>query len=125
MNKEKAQVACNVRRKSFKPVVDHPNQDHRKIRRYTKAFAEIRHYQKTAELLIPRRPFARVVKEELQRYCAGLRIQALALEALEEATKAYLISMLEDSNLCAIHAKRVTIQPKDILLARRIRGDRS
>ncbi|KAH7277697.1 hypothetical protein KP509_03G042700 [Ceratopteris richardii] len=94
-------------------------------RRYTKAFAEIRHYQKTAELLIPRRPFARVVKEELQRYCAGLRIQALALEALQEAAEAFLISMLEDSNLCAIHAKRVTIQPKDIQLARRIRGDRS
>ncbi|KAH6554904.1 hypothetical protein KP509_1Z298400 [Ceratopteris richardii] len=92
-------------------------------RRYTKAFAEIRHYQKTAELLIPRRPFARVVKEELQRYCAGLRIQALALEALQEVAEAYLISMLEDSNLCAIHAKRVTIQPKDIQLARRIRGD--
>ncbi|KAH7299785.1 hypothetical protein KP509_24G029300 [Ceratopteris richardii] len=94
-------------------------------RRCTKAFAEIRHYQKTAELLIPRRPFARVVKKELQRYCAGLRIQALALEALQEAAEAFLISMLEDSNLCAIHAKRVTIQPKDIQLARRIRGDRS
>ncbi|KAH7331254.1 hypothetical protein KP509_20G022400 [Ceratopteris richardii] len=94
-------------------------------RRYTKAFAEIRHYQKTDELLIPRRPFARVVKEELQRYCAGLRIQALALEALQEAAQAFFISMLEDSNLCDIHAKRVTIQPKDIQLGRRIRGDRS
>ncbi|KAH7404462.1 hypothetical protein KP509_15G026500 [Ceratopteris richardii] len=92
-------------------------------RRYRKAFAEIRHYQKTTELLIPRRTFARVVKEELQRYCAGLRIQALALEALKEEAQAFLISMLEDSNLCAIHAKQVTIQPKDIQLARRIRGD--
>ncbi|KAH7365129.1 hypothetical protein KP509_18G010300 [Ceratopteris richardii] len=90
--------------------------------RATRTRQEIRHYQKTAELLIPRRPFARVVKEELQRYCAGLRIQALALEALQEAAEAFFISMLEDSNLCAIHAKRVTIQPKDIQLARRIRG---
>ncbi|KAH7296406.1 hypothetical protein KP509_26G022400 [Ceratopteris richardii] len=82
-------------------------------RSYTKAFVEIRHHQKTVELLIPRRPFARVVKEELQRY------------SLQEVAEAYLISMLEDSNMCAIHAKRVTIQPKDIQLARRIRGDRS
>ncbi|KAH7332006.1 hypothetical protein KP509_20G063300 [Ceratopteris richardii] len=91
----------------------------------TKTRVKERAHRQTAELLIPRRPFARVVKEELQRYCAGLRIQALALEALQEAAEAFLISMLEDSNLCAIHAKRVTIQPKDIQLARRIRGDRS
>ncbi|KAH7301764.1 hypothetical protein KP509_23G041500 [Ceratopteris richardii] len=111
----------NVQRRPPPPQARAPQ----RRRRYTKAFAEIRHYQKIAELLIPRRPFARVVKEELQRYCVGLRIQALALEALQEAAEAFLISMLEDSNLCAIHAKRVTIQPKDIQLARRIRGDRS
>ncbi|KAH7331788.1 hypothetical protein KP509_20G050800 [Ceratopteris richardii] len=123
LNKEKAQDAPqeNVQRRPPPPQARAPQ----RRRRYTKAFAKIRHYQKTAELLIPRRPFARVVKEELQRYCAGLRIQALALEALQEAAEAFLISMLEDSNLCAIHAKRVTIQPKDIQLARRIRGDRS
>ncbi|KAH7427707.1 hypothetical protein KP509_10G056000 [Ceratopteris richardii] len=111
----------NVQRRPPPPQARAPQ----RRRRYTKAFAEIRHYQKTAELLIPRRPFARVVKEELQRYCAGLRIQALALESLQEAAEAFFISMLEDSNLCSIHAKRVTIQPKDIQLARRIRGDRS
>ncbi|KAH6557057.1 hypothetical protein KP509_1Z137900 [Ceratopteris richardii] len=92
-------------------------------RKQTRAFAEIRHYQKSVELLIPRRSFARVVKEEIQCYCAGLRIQGIAIEALQEAAEAYLISMLEDSNLCAIHAKRVTIQPKDLQLARRIRGN--
>ncbi|KAH7404371.1 hypothetical protein KP509_15G022200 [Ceratopteris richardii] len=111
----------NVQRRPPPPQARAPQ----KRRRYTKAFAKIRHYQKTTELLIPRRPFARVVKEELQRYCAGFRIQAVALEALQEAAEAFLLSMLEDSNLCAIHAKRVTIQPKDIHLARRIRGDRS
>ncbi|KAH7443072.1 hypothetical protein KP509_02G017900 [Ceratopteris richardii] len=78
---------------------------------------------KSVELLIPQRAFASVVKEELQSYCAGLGIQGIALEALQEVAEAYLISMLEDSNLCAIHAKRVTIQPKDIQLARRIRGN--
>ncbi|KAH7287867.1 hypothetical protein KP509_31G000900 [Ceratopteris richardii] len=111
----------NVQRRPPPPQARAPQQR----RRYMKAFAETRHYQKTTELLIPRRPFARVVKEELQRYCAGLRIQALALEALQEAAEAFLTSMLEDSNLCAIHAKRVNIQLKDIQLARRIRGDRS
>ncbi|KAH7437624.1 hypothetical protein KP509_05G081200 [Ceratopteris richardii] len=107
------------------PSPKRPTKTRVKEHAHRKAFAEIRHYQKTAELLIPRRTFARVVKEELQRYCAGLRIQALALEALQEEAEAYFISMLKDSNLCAIHAKRVTIQPNDIQLARRIRGDRS
>ncbi|KAH7447550.1 hypothetical protein KP509_01G111400 [Ceratopteris richardii] len=91
--------------------------------RHCRAFVEIRHYQKSIELLIPRRSFARVVNEELQSYCAGLRIQGIGLEAFQEEAEAYLVSMFEDSNLCAIHAKRVTIQPKDIQLARRIRGN--
>ncbi|KAH7306176.1 hypothetical protein KP509_22G000400 [Ceratopteris richardii] len=82
----------------------------------TRAFAEIRHYQKSVELLIPRSSFARVVKEEIQCYCAVLHIQGIAIEALQEVVEAYLILMLEDSNLCAIHAKRVTIQPKDLQL---------
>lgn len=55
----------------------------------------------------------------------GLRFQASALEALHEASEAYLVSLFEDTNLVAIHAGRVTIQPKDIQLARRIRGERA
>ena len=54
----------------------------------------------------------------------GIRIQSIALSALQEATEAYLVGLFEDTNLCAIHAKRVTIMPKDIQLARRIRGER-
>ncbi|KAH7299231.1 hypothetical protein KP509_24G001300 [Ceratopteris richardii] len=61
--------------------------------------------------------------QEIQSYYARLCIQGITIEALQEASEAYLISMLEDSNLCAIHAKRVTIQPKDLQLARRIRGN--
>jgi len=53
-----------------------------------------------------------------------LRFQSTAILALQEATEAYLVGLFEDTNLCAIHAKRVTIMPKDIQLARRIRGDR-
>ena len=54
-----------------------------------------------------------------------LRFQSSAVMALQEAAEAYLVSLFEDTNLCAIHAKRVTIQSKDIQLARRLRGERS
>jgi histone H3 len=54
-----------------------------------------------------------------------LRFQSSAVMALQEAAEAYLVSLFEDTNLAAIHAKRVTIQPKDLALARRLRGERS
>uniref|UniRef100_A0A8C5KTS7 Core Histone H2A/H2B/H3 domain-containing protein n=1 Tax=Jaculus jaculus TaxID=51337 RepID=A0A8C5KTS7_JACJA len=54
-----------------------------------------------------------------------LRFQSSAVMALQEASEAYLVGLFEDTNLCAIHAKRVTIMPKDIQLARRIRGERA
>ena len=47
------------------------------------------------------------------------------LIVIQEASEAYLVGLFEDTNLCAIHAKRVTIMPKDIQLARRIRGERA
>eukprot|EP00694_Reclinomonas_americana_P007628 EC798921.1.p1 GENE.EC798921.1~~EC798921.1.p1 ORF type:complete len:186 (+),score=61.84 EC798921.1:62-619(+) len=99
----------------------------RKRRRYrpgTKALREIRKYQKSSELLMRRLPFARLVREiaATAQPHVDYRFQARALEALQEASEAYLVGLFEDSNLCAIHAKRVTIQPKDIQLARRIRG---
>ena len=94
-------------------------------RRIPKALQEIRHYQKTAELLILKAPFARLVKEILYSYRMEFRIQAVALEAIQEAAEYQLVTLFEDTNLCAIHAKRVTIMPKDIALARRIRGERN
>ncbi|GKD65968.1 histone H3.2-like protein, partial [Tanacetum coccineum] len=54
-----------------------------------------------------------------------LRFQSSAVAALQEASEAYLAGLFEDTNLCAIHAKRVTIIPKDMQLARRIRGERA
>lgn len=54
-----------------------------------------------------------------------LRFQSAAIMALQEAAEAYLVGLFEDSNLCAIHAKRITIMPKDLQLARRIRGEAS
>ena len=84
---------------------------------------EIRHYQKRTNLLIKKAPFARLVREITQDFKQDLRFQSLAIGALQEATEAYLIRLFQDMNLCAIHAKRVTIMPKDIQLARRIRGE--
>lgn len=54
-----------------------------------------------------------------------LRFQTSAILALQEAAEAYLVGVFEDTNLCALHAKRVTIMPADIQLARRIRGETS
>ena len=54
-----------------------------------------------------------------------LRIQAAAVRGLQEAAEAYLVGLFEDSNLCAIHAKQVTIMPRDIQLARRICRERT
>ncbi|KAI9033252.1 putative histone 3 [Hyaloraphidium curvatum] len=97
----------------------------------TVALREIRKYQKTTDLLIRKLPFARVVKEIAQEYVslqfeagetAGMRWQGAAIAALQEAAESYLVHLFEDANLCAIHAKRVTLMQKDIQLARRIRG---
>ena len=92
----------------------------------TVALREIRRYQKSTELLIRKLPFQRLVREIAQDLGKrDARFQSGAIIALQEASEAYLVSLLEDSNLCAIHAKRVTIMPKDIQLARRIRGERN
>ncbi|KIM90888.1 hypothetical protein PILCRDRAFT_58946 [Piloderma croceum F 1598] len=110
-----------------------PRDGQRKKHRYrpgTVALREIRKYQKSTDLLIQKLPFSRVVREialdmmtDMNDYeDTGLRWQSSAILALQEATEAYLVHLFEDANLCAIHAKRVTIMQRDIQLARRIRG---
>ena len=106
---------------------------------------KILRYQKSTELLIRKLPFQRLVREIAQDFKTDLRFQSSAVMALQEASEAYLVGLFEDTNLCvsteylalkkkllflklclqAIHAKRVTIMPKDIQLARRIRGERA
>ena len=85
----------------------------------------IRKYQKSTCTLIPKVRFQRLVREIAQGFKPDLRFQSNAVLALQEAAEAYLVGLFEDSNLCAIHAKRVTIQPKDMQLARRLRGERA
>ena len=92
------------------------------------ALKEIRKYQASTHLIIPKRPFQRVVKEIAQRIgeekkIPDLRFQSHAIHALHEASEAFLVGVFEDANECCIHAKRVTLFPKDIHLAMRIRGD--
>ena len=91
----------------------------------TVALREIRRYQKSTDLLIRKLPFQRLVREIAQDFKTDLRFQAASIMALQEASEAYLAGLFEDSNLCAIHAKRITIMPKDMDLSRRIRGERA
>ncbi|XP_038954262.1 histone H3.3A-like [Rattus norvegicus] len=89
----------------------------------TVALCEIRCYQKSTELLIRKLPFQRLVRKIAQDFKTDLCFQSAATGALQRASEAYLVGLFEDTNLCAIHAKRVTIMPKDIQLASRIGGD--
>ncbi len=91
----------------------------------TRALQEIRYLQKSTVALLRKLPFQRLVREIttncFEKPGMGFRWRAEALSAMQEASEMYMINVFEDANLCAIHARRVTIQPKDIELARRIR----
>ncbi|XP_037827794.1 histone H3-like [Lucilia sericata] len=117
------QLATKAARKSA-PATGGVKKPHR-YRPGTVALREIRRYQKSTELLFRKLPFQRLVREIAQDFKTDLRFQSSAVMALQEASEAYLVGLFEDTNLCAIHAKRVTIMPKDIQLARRIRGERA
>ncbi|XP_055307628.1 uncharacterized protein LOC129571802 [Sitodiplosis mosellana] len=92
----------------------------------TVALREIRRYQRSTELLIPKLPFQRLVREIIQQVSPNIqyRVEVGAMAALQEAAENFATGIFEDANLCATHAKRVTITPKDIDLARRIRGEK-
>ncbi len=116
------QIGSKAARKSA-PIQGGIKKPHR-YRPGTVALREIRKFQKSTDLLIRKLPFQRVVREIAQQFKSDLRFQSQAVLALQEATEAYLVGLFEDTNLCAIHAKRVTIFPKDMQLARRIRGEK-
>ena len=109
--------------KKAKPITDPKKKKVEKPRtkwRYrpgTMVLREIRKYQKSTELLIRKLPFMQLVQEVGQQFLTGVQFQGTAIMALQEASEAYLVSLFKDSNLCAIHAKHVTIMPKDIQLA--------
>lgn len=116
------QLATKAARKAA-PATGGVKKPHR-YRPGTVAIREIKRYQKSTDLLIRKLPFQRLVREIAQDFKADLRFQGSSILALQESAEAYLCNLFEDTNLCAIHAKRVTIMPKDLQLARRIRGER-
>lgn len=79
--------------------------------------------QKTVDCCIRKLPFQRLVREVAQDFRDGLRFERKAVDALQDATEPFLVEMFEDCNLSAIHAKRVTIFPRDMHLVQRIQGD--
>ena len=95
-----------------------------RFRSGTVALREIRRFQKSTDLLIRKLPFQRLVREVTQDLFENkhYRFQSSAIGALQEASEAYLVTLFQEANLCAIHAKRVTIMTKDLQLVRRIRG---
>ncbi len=113
-------VVQQARRLANKSGVPAPRS--RRFRANCNARKQIRKYQKSTDLLIRKLPFQRLVREVAQDFKVDVRFQGSAVLALQESAEAYLVGLFEDTNLAAIHAKRVTIMPKDIQLARRIRG---
>lgn len=90
----------------------------------TLALREIRKFQKSTDLLLNRTRFRFLVREVNQTASSTSffhRYEKQTLVALQEATEAFVVSVMEDTNLCAIHAKRVTIMPKDMNLTCRLR----
>ena len=120
---KKVQVGSQPRPGSTAGIVYGVKRQHR-WRPGTVALREIRRYQRSTELLIRKAPFCRLVKEIAQDFKA-VSFQATAVLALQEAAESHLVAVFEDANHCALHAKRVTIRPCDIQLARRLRGERS
>ena len=122
----KALAARKAQRKILADVTGKEALQTLKKHRYrpgTVALREIRKYQKSTELLLRKMPFQRLVRELAQDYRSDLRFQASAILALQHSAEEYLVHLFQDTNLCAAHAKRSIIFPKDIQLARRIRGD--
>jgi histone H3/H4 len=111
----------NRKRKSWSNKKQHKRK--RRFRPGTKALREIRHYQTTTHLLIRKAPFSRLVRQVQNEFNhLEMRFTSKAIHAIQEAAEKYLVSLFEDANLCAIHARRVTLMVKDIQLTRRIRG---
>ena len=115
------QLATKAARKAA-PATGGIKKPHR-YRPGTVALREIRKYQKSTDLLLLKLPFQRLAREIAQNVRGDLRFQATALAASQEASEAFLVGLMEDTNLCAIHARRVTIMPKDLQLSQRIRRE--
>merc|ERR1712066_371320 len=122
VKRPRKELVSKTSRKSA-PAMGGIKKPHR-FRPGTVAIREIRKYQRSTDLLVRKLPFQRLVKDLAHEKSPELRFQRSALLALQEAVEAYLVGLFEDTNLCAIHARRVTIMVRDVKLARRIRGEK-
>merc|ERR1712146_40743 len=122
VKRPRKELVSKTSRKSA-PAMGGIKKPHR-FRPGTVAIREIRKYQRSTDLLLRKLPFQRLVKDLAHERSSELRFQSSALMALQESAEAYLVGLFEDTNLCAIHARRVTIMVRDIKLARRIRGEK-
>ena len=109
------QVKKSFAKKTVRPVA--------RFRPGSTALVEIRRFPASDGLLVRKRPFQRIVQGIAGQVSTGIRFGASAILALQEAAEAYLVGLFEDSWLCAVHGKRVTVMVKDMQLARRIRGE--
>ena len=122
-NREWAKQIRERKDKQLKTLRSEKLEKQRKTQRRMQVLKEIQKYQKGADLLIRRVPFQRLVKEIVQMGREWLKLQSLVVLALQEAGEAFLVGLLEQVKMCAIHAKWVTIMPRDIQLACKIQGD--
>lgn len=88
----------------------------------TQALREIRRMQRSTDTVLPAVPFVRLVREIMSQYNPEMRCQSVAVQAIQEAAESFLVALFEDSNLCAIHANRTTVQKQDMKLAMRLAG---
>ena len=119
-NRKRAEHISERKNKQLKAIRDEKLEKQRKIQRGMQALKEIQKYQKGADLLIGRVPFQRLVREIVQKRGEGLKLQSSAVLALQEAGEVFIVGLIEQANLYTIHAKWVTIMPRDIQLAHRI-----
>jgi histone H3 len=124
----KKAVAPKSGKKAVKSAAGSASTGVKRVHRFrpgTVALRQIRKYQRGTELLLRKAPFQRLLREVAQSQKEGLRWSASAVAAVQEATESYIISLLSDANLCALHTRRVTAMPRDLQLARRLRGERA
>ena len=116
-NQKRAQRIKGRKERQLKIAKEERIEKKRRIQRGMQVLKEIQKYQKGADLLIQMLSFQRLVREITQKRREGIKFQSAAVLALQEAGEAFLVGLLEQANLCAIHVKQVTIMLKDIQLA--------
>ena len=125
MSKSKATSVAKTSKKGAKKAKAPGDKKKRRFHAGTVALRTIRKLQKSTKVLMRKAPFQRMVRELASGHKEGLRWQASAVAAMQESTEAFAVGLLSDANLCALHSKRVTLQVRDVQLARRLRGERA